>query len=287
MKRYGMSFLLTFLMIFLFHSQAYTYVTCKYNGNDIKWINPTVTYYVNDLFGPSGTNAAVIASMQTWTDVSPSELTFVYGGTTSSTAHGVKNSTNIVTFGSLPAGVLAENYYWYYVTGSMIDSDIRFNTYYTWSTNGTPSTMDVQNIGTHEFGHSLCLKDLYSASDSTKTMYGYGYEDETQKSTLHQDDIDGMNYLYCGDPVYVLGGTSYSSLQAAYDDAGDGDTIEVHSFSSSEDLLIDINKEVTIEAGYDCDFQSANGETQMNSMEVTNGTMIISNGTMVVEEVVL
>jgi hypothetical protein len=147
--------------------------------------------------------------------------------------------------------------------------------------------MDVQNIGTHEHGHSLCLVDLYAGTDSTKTMYGYGYEDETQKRTLHQDDVDGVNHLYCGDPVNVVGGTSYSSLQAAYDAAGNGDTIEIHSVVRNEDIFIDMSKEVTMEAGHDCDFFSANGEAQINSLEITNGTLTINDGTMLVEEIVL
>jgi hypothetical protein len=275
MRRYRVYLFLSVLMLLLCHSQAYTYGTCKYNGYDIKWSNPTVTYYINTSGAPSGTITAVVAGMQTWTDVSPSDLNFVYGGTTSSTAHGVNNRTNIVTFGSLPVGVLAENYFWFTFTGSMRDSDIRFNTYYTWSTNGTPSTMDVQNIGTHEHGHSLCLVDLYNPSDSTKTMYGYGSYGETQKSTLHQDDIDGINYLYCGKPVNVVGGASYSTLQAAYDITLDGDVIFIQETTLPEYIYFDRISSVTLEGGYNCSYTSNPGYTAIDGTLTFDGDPVI------------
>lgn len=284
MKKHMFSLFLSVLMLPILCSYSPAYEVCTYNGFDIKWSNPSVTYYVNASGGPSGTIAAVTGGMQTWTDITPADFTFVYGGTTSSTAHGTNDGTNIITFGSLSVGTLAENYYWFSGgTARMIDSDIRFNTYYSWSTNGTPSTYDVQNIGTHEHGHSLCLLDLYDLLDSTKTMYGYGYEDETQKRTLHQDDIDGINYLYCGKPAKVVGGSSYHTIQEAYDAAQDGDTLLIQSVVRTEDVFIDLNKEVTIETGYACDFLSNGGESQIQSLEVSDGIMVVSHGVLVVE----
>jgi len=42
----------------------------------------------------------------------------------------------------------------------------------------------------------LSLGDLYGSGDTEKTMYGYSSPGETKKRTLHQDDIDGICYIY-------------------------------------------------------------------------------------------
>lgn len=169
-------------------------------GKVIKWNTSIVKYYVNKSRGPSsGSRTAVNNAMKTWTKVSSANFNFVYGGDTSSKSHGRYDGKNIVTFGSgLSSNVLAVNQYWYSTsTGYILDSDIKFNTVdFTWSTSGSASSYDVQNIATHEFGHSLHLADLYSSADSQKTMYGYGSRGETKKRTLTSDDIRGISYLY-------------------------------------------------------------------------------------------
>jgi len=200
----------------LWASNISAFEVCKTDppGNlDIKWNTPNVTYYINTTGGPSGSLSVIQAAMQTWTDVTTSSFTFIYGGATSSTAHGINDGANIVTFGAMgTTGTLAENAYWYYVStgqGRTIDSDIRFNTDYAWATTGSSSAYDVQNIGTHEHGHSLCLADLYTSADSEKTMYGYGSVGETKQRTLDPDDINGIAYLYDITPPSNTTGTNF------------------------------------------------------------------------------
>jgi hypothetical protein len=121
---------------------------------------------------------------------------------------------NIVCYGSMGlTGTLAQNTFWYSTsTGHITDSDIEFNTDYTWATDGSPGAFDVQDVGTHELGHSLSLADLYNAADSEKTMYGYSSAGETKKRTLEQDDIDGISYLYPGtDTTPPTGSVSINS----------------------------------------------------------------------------
>ncbi|NQT55473.1 MAG: matrixin family metalloprotease, partial [Desulfobacteraceae bacterium] len=205
------------IILTLWYSYGYAYQACQTSGGtDIKWNTSYVTYYINTSGGPSGCLSAIQGGMNTWTNVSTSSFTFYYGGTTTSTAHGTNDGTNIVTFGGLGSGILAENSYWYYTsTGYVIDSDIKFNTNYTWGTTGSASDYDVQNIGTHEHGHSLCLADLYSSADSEKTMYGYGSAGETKKRTLEDDDIAGIAYLYSLPPscpeLYSWNGEEYEN----------------------------------------------------------------------------
>jgi hypothetical protein len=181
------------------YSDLSAFETCQTSeGLDIKWDTFNAIYYVNTQGGPAGSLSAIKSAMQTWTDVDTSSFAFIYGGSTLSKAYGKNDGINIVTFGPMSTkGVLAENAFWYSVSsGYILDSDIKFNTNYTWAVNGSANAYDVQNVGTHEHGHSLCLADLYDTTDSEKTMYGYVSRGEISKRTLEPDDIEGISYLY-------------------------------------------------------------------------------------------
>jgi hypothetical protein len=190
---------LFFVVVFWFSSaSAFQVCTTTSTGAEIKWRNTSTTYYVNTSGGPANSLPAILLAMQTWTDVATSSFIFIYVGTTTSTAYGSNDGFNIVTFGQMGQnGTLAENSFWYDpTTGEFKDTDIQFNTSYPWATDGSIIAYDVQNVGTHELGHSLCLDDLYGSADTEKTMYGYVDAGETKKRTLDQDDIDGITYLY-------------------------------------------------------------------------------------------
>lgn len=285
-----MNSIILIIILILWFSQALAYETCKTSGGiDIKWNNPEATYFINETGGPAGNRSAVDAGMQAWSDAASSDFTFISGGTTASTAHGINDGANIVTFGSLSAGTVAENRFWYKTgppsqEGRLLDSDIQFNTYYSWSTNGSSGTFDVQNVGTHEHGHSLCLVDLYSGADSEKTMYGKVSAAELKKQTLDQDDIEGITYLYpCpNSPAFISGKPfEYSSFQIVYDDAADNDIILSHASVFNEDVVIDMDKYVLVEAGYDCNYSAFVGATVINgNMTITQGTLIVSDGTL-------
>ncbi|MDZ7698922.1 MAG: matrixin family metalloprotease [Deltaproteobacteria bacterium] len=207
--------IVAFLMT-IWCSTSYAYKVNKTSGGkDIKWSTSSASYRINTSGGPSGSLSAIQASMQTWNDVSTSSFTFVYGGTSSSSSCGTNDGVNRTCFNSMGStGTLAVNTIWYYTsTGRIVDTDIEFNTDYTYETDGSSTAYDVQNIGTHEFGHSLSLADLYSSSDSEKTMYGYGSKGETKKRTLAQDDKDGITYLYpSGEPCSYSISPRYESF---------------------------------------------------------------------------
>ena len=61
---------------------------------------------------------------------------------------------------------------------------------------GVASTYDLQDIATHEAGHTLMLNDLYDPSDADLTMYGYGSYAELKKDTLGLGDYLGLNAIY-------------------------------------------------------------------------------------------
>ena len=87
----------------------------------------------------------------------------------------------------------------------------------------------------------------------------------------------------CLSPVRRGGATPlyYSSIQAAYDAAVDGDTIESRAVAFTEDLAIDLDKSVILSGGYDCDYSNATGVTTIN------GTMTISGGSVLIEGLVV
>ncbi|MEJ2697353.1 MAG: choice-of-anchor D domain-containing protein [Candidatus Sulfobium sp.] len=188
---------------------ALGYVACKTGGGlDIKWSTPNVNYMVNEAGGPvGGSLAALQAGMQTWTDVGSSIFVFSYGGATSKTAAdcGTNDGVNMIAFGPMGTGdgILAQNTYWYTNGGGILDSDIQVNTSYSWSAAGAAGYYDIQNVVTHEMGHTLCLADLYNSSDAEKTMYGYAAKGETKKRTLDPDDISGISYLYPAPNIVV------------------------------------------------------------------------------------
>ncbi len=61
---------------------------------------------------------------------------------------------------------------------------------------GSPTTMDLENIVTHEMGHSFGMGDLYTSACSQQTMYGYASEGQTNARTLEAGDIAGISKLY-------------------------------------------------------------------------------------------
>ncbi len=173
-------------------------VTTTRQGKELKWAVPRVGVYINAAGGPAGANDAILASLATWTDVFSSSFEFAFLGATTSTDFANDDGVNTVGFGPISLqGVLALNTYWYNAsTGELRDSDIKFNTDARWSTSGMSNAYDLQNVATHELGHTLSLANLYGPSDAEKTMYGYAFERETIKRTLDPDDIAGISYLY-------------------------------------------------------------------------------------------
>jgi hypothetical protein len=162
----------------------------------VKW-SSAVSYEVN----PTGSdldNAIVLntlnASLESWDSKTSFEL-FASLTQTTETSIGY-DDTNRVIWEALSPGVIAVNYLWYNpATKQIVESDIIFNTGYTWKTTGASDAMDLQNIATHEFGHNG-LNDLRPPKDWALTMYAYSSLGETYKQTLGNGDILGIQELY-------------------------------------------------------------------------------------------
>lgn len=78
----------------------------------------------------------------------------------------------------------------------LVEWDQIYNTAYSWSSSGEANKMDLDNIITHEKGHSFGMNDLYTSYCSEQTMFGWASLAETKKTTLEIGDITGINKLY-------------------------------------------------------------------------------------------
>jgi hypothetical protein len=123
----------------------------------------------------------------------------IFGGVTSGSGPaGVFDGVNQFAFQNLgSSSTIAVTTTWYYRgSGQAVESDAQYNTFYAWSTSGASGAMDVQNIGTHEIGHTFGLDHPKGPGTSCLTMYAYANTGETQKRTLGDGDILGIQALY-------------------------------------------------------------------------------------------
>jgi len=276
------TFVLTVVVVLLLSSisSLEAYDVCRTSGGAvIKWFTNNATFYVNTSGGPSGALTATQNAMQTWTNA-PANFSFSYGGTTTSTAHGIYDLTNIIGFGSLPVGTVGQNAFWYYSNGQLIDSDIRLNTYYSWATNGAAGSFDVETVALHELGHSLCLSDLYSAADSAKVMYGYVSTGQLKRS-LHLDDIDGIAF------IYGPSGCTYfiTPINANFSASGGVGSVAVTAGAGCEWTAVSNNAWITVTGGSS---GSGNGtvtySVSANTGGLRTGTVTIAGQTFTVTQ---
>lgn len=138
-------------------------------------------------------------SGRTWDEATGASI---WGGITpgSSAIAGVQDFVNQHDWVNLGASTtIAVTTTWYYLsTGQAVESDARYNSVYPWGTDGALGAMDVQNIATHELGHTLGLDHPNGnpRAISCLTMYAYGAEGELAKRTLGDGDIFGIRALY-------------------------------------------------------------------------------------------
>ena len=97
---------------------------------------------------------------------------------------------------------------WSYSDGTIVGFDIRINDRdHEWATDGRAGADDLQNMLTHEVGHSLGLD--HTSLDSDATMYANAVPGEVTKRQPKEDDRAGAQYLYGkGSPVEDSGETT-------------------------------------------------------------------------------
>lgn len=175
--------------------------TCWASRNS--WADYTVFYAIDRNTIPISFrwDSSIDAAAQTWNDVSPSHFSF-YNSLTSS---------NTISYGQTQnqysAAETSPNPFfgWSEIT----EKQVVFNSLVNWDTNNTPNpgnpdsngsttTVNVQNVMTHEFGHWLFLYDIDDTDGNcaSVTMYHRTDYGEINKITLDMHDEEGINWQY-------------------------------------------------------------------------------------------
>lgn len=179
----------------------------SYIASGAKW-RTTEDYVVN----PTGSNLdnnfvfnAVNSGASEWENYGGSNIFGAGSLDIASSSAGFNfDNKNVVGFGPYSDNnAIAVTSVWGYFGGrpetrEIVEWDMLFNTFYTWGDALAlgSSVMDLQNIATHELGHSAGMGDLYSGSCIPETMYGYSGYGETAKRDLNNGDILGIRKLY-------------------------------------------------------------------------------------------
>lgn len=126
-------------------------------------------------------------SLTTCTDEDKNTLRYNYLGHTRRNPK--YDRTNIVDFGPLKGGALAQNYTWYRGT-KIVEVDLRMNSRYPWTNVEGVNRYQVKNVTVHELGHQVGLDDLGDPHGEL-TMYALIDRGETSKSSLGWGDLKG------------------------------------------------------------------------------------------------
>jgi hypothetical protein len=177
-------------------------------GKWVKWQELPVNYVI-DPDNPDGLTEdfiteAIYSGAEEWDSWTSSELFGTYSiDYNASWDSDAPDGRNELLFGNYPEeGVVAVTVVWGYFSGppssrEIIEFDILFDTDFTWGdATVASSTMDLQNIATHEIGHGAGLDDLYDTVCAEETMYGYSDYGETKKRDLNTGDVTGIQELY-------------------------------------------------------------------------------------------
>lgn len=205
-------------------------MTCSHDGGPfpcqpgeqprpVRWDDRCIVFYVNevgtdDVPGDPGTIHplvldAVRRGFATWTDVEQSNLRLQFGGLSNDdraefvSDRGEDGNANIVMWRDsgwpyASATAFAITSVTFDPTNGVIaDADIELNgEHHQFTVGDAGIVVDVANTVTHEVGHFIGL-DHSKVPEAT--MFGSAPEGETQKRTLHSDDIQGLVHIYPDD----------------------------------------------------------------------------------------
>ncbi len=181
----------------------------SYLGKSVMWKDMPVNYVINPSNNSGLSNVdiadAILAGTAEWDSFVDSGLfgSYAFDPTANFDPPDARDTTNEVSFGDYPTtGVIAVTRVWAYFYGNpanrkILEFDLLFDTDYIWGdASVNPNLMDLQNIATHELGHTIGMGDVYNDCCIEETMYGYSGEGETKKRDLNTADITGIQKLY-------------------------------------------------------------------------------------------
>jgi hypothetical protein len=200
-------------------AQAYLKFGVTVGGKNIslKWAQSPVKYFISNQGAPGVTVAdlqgAVGRALASWQAVPTASISYQFAGLTAATP-GTDDGLSTIGFQSHPEldRVLASTSFMIDAsTGTLIESDIFFNTTFTWSVapNGESGKYDLESIALHETGHlsglghsalgetQLLVDGGRTVLGSDATMFPIAFAaGSVVGRTLHADDIAGISDLY-------------------------------------------------------------------------------------------
>ncbi len=171
-----------------------------YNGQVMipKWFNTSNIPWYIDAGAAGSYQSASQACFNNWQNVSYTDISFQYQGTTSIVMD-ADDGVNVVSYNSNYinwGGVLGFTMtYQHNSTGEIYGFDCIMNPQTKWSTDGTPrrNQYELEAVLTHELGHAQGLSHSVTA---TATMYPFISAGDAGPASLADDDIIGHALLY-------------------------------------------------------------------------------------------
>src|SRR6185369_4313533 len=118
------------------------------------WNIRNISWYHNTAGQGSGKGTALSSAMASWTNVTSANHVLTYAGTTTAGFSTDGRNTILWASGNGCTGSCLAITALVLQSGQVIvETDISFNSNFTWNTNG--ADYDVQSVATHELGHTL------------------------------------------------------------------------------------------------------------------------------------
>jgi hypothetical protein len=122
--------------------------------------------------------------------------------------------------------------------------------------------------------HLSATSPCFGAGDgSAPGVPSTDFEGDSRTHSVGTLDMGADEYT-CANYPFKIGGTisSYASIHAAYEAMSSGNTLQIHSLENTENLVLDINKTVTLKGGYGCGFSTNPGYTRVKGSLTISGS---------------